>query len=292
MSDLIWHYTSLDSCLKILESKELWASDIRKMNDPKEVEFGQEIISQEFIQSFPEHENVILQMLLQVNMIDHERIKFSCSFSDHPCDLSQWRAYGSDGEGVSIGIDPNELLSANEDKLKEFTLASYSLLPVIYGVEDVRSEVRSLIDAHIEVNKVENWADPIFFDYKNDRDRAIQTSRLLNDLSTLVYRSKDDFYRSESEKRAIFDRPIILLLQKLSGDLYEAVDSSIKLRLGMYGPTFYTGLKLRGREENDGVIKAIQLGPKCKASKDDMKTILRYYELKSVGVVPSERNYR
>ena len=40
--ELIYHYTDLNGLLGILESKELWATDVRYLNDASEATFGEE----------------------------------------------------------------------------------------------------------------------------------------------------------------------------------------------------------------------------------------------------------
>ncbi len=39
---LLWHYTNLSSLLGIIESKELWATDLRYLNDRTEFAYGLE----------------------------------------------------------------------------------------------------------------------------------------------------------------------------------------------------------------------------------------------------------
>ena len=53
MRTLIYHYTSVHTFLKILDSKSIWASDLAKMNDPQEFTIGIELIKKMYQDKFP-----------------------------------------------------------------------------------------------------------------------------------------------------------------------------------------------------------------------------------------------
>jgi Protein of unknown function (DUF2971) len=108
---LLYHYTSLAGLVGILESRELWASGIRCLNDASEFHAGMNaafhIYNEELLQTgsdstISKHTPLLLQNGDSV---------FVASFSAEKTgdDLSQWRAYSGDYSGVSLGLAPRYL---------------------------------------------------------------------------------------------------------------------------------------------------------------------------------------
>src|ERR1017187_10866685 len=106
---MIYHYCDSDTFLKILESQSLWLSDILKMNDPLEYQGGYEIIIGVFGEKYPE----MLEWVKNNHFHSSPKgiLILGCSFTDKDKgdNLSQWRAYGEDGKGVSIGVSKEDV---------------------------------------------------------------------------------------------------------------------------------------------------------------------------------------
>ena len=45
-SHFVYHYCTLETCNKIIQNQNLWASDIRFMNDPQEFNYGIDLIKE------------------------------------------------------------------------------------------------------------------------------------------------------------------------------------------------------------------------------------------------------
>lgn len=126
MTDLLFHYTSIESLLKILQGNGekivLRATHSNFLNDPEEFEFANSIITKTLLEY--EVANQISNKKSQ-NLFGSGGIfgsfaylpgePFILSFSGHRDDLSMWRAYGHDGNGVCIGLDRKMLKSYTED---------------------------------------------------------------------------------------------------------------------------------------------------------------------------------
>jgi hypothetical protein len=116
----VWHYTSLGGLLGIVERKQIYATDIRYLNDREEFVHAQAFVDQvvgeldevdenrwharQAAKGFTEglySRGVLSPTYLQI---------FVASFSTAEDQLSQWRAYSRGSTGVSLGFDLRNLL--------------------------------------------------------------------------------------------------------------------------------------------------------------------------------------
>jgi hypothetical protein len=108
---LLYHYTTLDGLLGILDKKELWATGISFLNDTSEYKAGLKavfgLMNPELCET--QDESVVGKYAPFIRQ-PAESI-FAASFSKEPTgdDLSQWRAYGGKHSGVSLGFSPQYL---------------------------------------------------------------------------------------------------------------------------------------------------------------------------------------
>lgn len=119
---LVYKYTSFETFKDILENDSLLLTDIKKSNDRTELKLIYNVLSEVFIEEF----NKANPKYMERNFPEKEFRKFynenttfinkaettlhtqyvTC-FSSSGDMLSQWRGYGSDGKGISIGFDEN-----------------------------------------------------------------------------------------------------------------------------------------------------------------------------------------
>lgn len=111
MPELLFHYTSIESLLKILQGNGekivLRATHANFLNDPEEFEFANSIITKTLLEY---EEEIQISNKKSQNLFGNGGIfgsfaylpgePFILSFSGHRDDLSMWRAYGHDGNGV------------------------------------------------------------------------------------------------------------------------------------------------------------------------------------------------
>lgn len=112
--ETIYHYTNDAGLRGILETGQLWLSDIFNLNDPSELSHGfshaVNILNNRAekgpseSQTFAKHFSAFHQGGMQKTA--HY---FVCSFSSDGDDLGQWRAYADNGRGYALGFDAKAL---------------------------------------------------------------------------------------------------------------------------------------------------------------------------------------
>jgi len=99
--------------MEIVRNGELWASNLRYMNDSTEFAFVLDIIRNRvgylWEQSEDENESKALHQLLRTISESKEMDAYVISFSERRDDLSQWRGYCPPGLGVCIGFKSSVL---------------------------------------------------------------------------------------------------------------------------------------------------------------------------------------
>jgi Protein of unknown function (DUF2971) len=100
MSDLtIYHYTSIAGCAAIIQSRSIWLTDHRFLNDKHELQHA----FTSFLAHFTPEEQESFARAYTTHGFNHHYCVFSLSRS--PEILSQWRAYADDGRGVAMGFN-------------------------------------------------------------------------------------------------------------------------------------------------------------------------------------------
>ncbi len=120
-TETLYHYTSYTGLMGIVESKAIWAGDIRYMNDAAELRHTADLIKQETARRISDgHDNpVLLNSFFDwvSHRITNGHMLFGASFRANGNLLSQWRGYSTHGKGVSIGFSPDHILDcANQQK--------------------------------------------------------------------------------------------------------------------------------------------------------------------------------
>ncbi len=101
--DILYHYCSVDSFYKIVQSNEIWLSDSYVLNDYKENTWITPIIKEIFATKRNLKYGELFDKILQTYDLNNY-IPFVCYFSTDGDVLSQWRAYADDGAGVANSI--------------------------------------------------------------------------------------------------------------------------------------------------------------------------------------------
>ena len=105
---ILYHYTTQQGFLGIFKEKALWASSIRHLNDSTEFNYAFDIASrllgngEKFRESVTQAKELLLTLRQALGL-------YIVSFSSHPDQLSQWRAYCREGSGFNIGFDSQGL---------------------------------------------------------------------------------------------------------------------------------------------------------------------------------------
>ena len=131
MSVKFYHYCSLESFVSIISNKCLRLSDLSKSNDYMERKWIMNIVGEALDKSLKEegikinlredyryNNGINSHIDYLLSMLKNYVIKSSyiTCFSRNGDLLSQWRAYGDDGRGVSIGFDSKLLYKVASHK--------------------------------------------------------------------------------------------------------------------------------------------------------------------------------
>ena len=146
---ILYHYTTQAGLLGILQSKEIWATTVYYLNDEQEFRYALGILDDELRrlkkkQAHSHRRDVVAEMEQDVKV----RVPMNvcvCSFSEDGDLLSQWRAYGGDAAGFSIGFSGSFLRSVTDRE-------GFWLVRCIYNEEHQHKLVRTLLEDVIAEN--------------------------------------------------------------------------------------------------------------------------------------------
>lgn len=114
--EIIWHYTTGDALLNIVESGALYATQVSCLNDSTEVLYGEKLLRDAFIniqtQNTKSMEEAFLLERIMKNISSEPTMPptnipspfFVTCFSKEKDDLSQWRAYSGGENGYAIAF--------------------------------------------------------------------------------------------------------------------------------------------------------------------------------------------
>ncbi|MCK4447340.1 MAG: DUF2971 domain-containing protein [Candidatus Marinimicrobia bacterium] len=194
----LYHYSTQAGLMGILESKKIWATNIRYFNDSMEFKYASQLIHRRFKQIFSSNDN---NENMFYNWIDRSHILkeyevYVSSFSIVNDLLSQWRAYCPKNDGYSIGFKFDELTkSANQ-------LSKAVLLPCVYKkkyIKDIIGDLKQFVlSEFINILKLKNYKSQV--ENKLEALSNTYTKMFLLVASVL----KDDSFLEEKEWRLIY----------------------------------------------------------------------------------------
>src|SRR3954462_12802743 len=143
----LYHYTTQPGLLGITNAREIWATQVRYLNDASEFQHAVSIaedIATGMVEKAPYTTRGYAERLLK-GVQETAGVNICvASFSEVGDDLSQWRAYGK-GSGYSLGFSHAHLSGVAES-------AGWILAPCIYEDSEQRSLLRSLLEATLIEN--------------------------------------------------------------------------------------------------------------------------------------------
>jgi Protein of unknown function (DUF2971) len=105
--EVVYHYTSIDTMMKIVDSASIWATSISYLNDVSEREHYLRLIRERipvYRQSHSLPDESIFDDFLNESDLGFQSRPFVASFSEEDDSLPQWRSYCPHGNGVAIGF--------------------------------------------------------------------------------------------------------------------------------------------------------------------------------------------
>lgn len=113
MNEIVWHYCSKETFVKIIEEGYFMLGDLRNMTDSSEFSAFFDEIS-----SIVKKTNQVENAGKIVGALYGSGHRFSASFSYSNDMFPMWKIYGDDGEGFAIGFDKQKLESLKSDEVK------------------------------------------------------------------------------------------------------------------------------------------------------------------------------
>ncbi|MBM4054002.1 MAG: DUF2971 domain-containing protein [Planctomycetes bacterium] len=265
----LFHYTTQNGFLGIIDTKSLRMSDNKYLNDTTEYTYAVQLVKDEL----KKRKYNKLRNFLDINRFDKsfERIKeehpiFVCSFSEKEDLLSQWRGYSPSGGGFSIGFDKSDIVRKKK-KYREF-----NFVRCVYKNNDQRKFIRKFLDDSVCTFQK--------YDVSNEYLKSCFINNFFLMLLTIVPMLKHRSFREEREWR------IVSNFRKIKS-------TKIKFREGKFVIVPYVEFKFANKHEKLKVSKII-VGPNphMELSLKSVKSILVAQNVNCAHVEPSIIPYR
>ena len=210
---MIYHYTSIQALNDILngyrasndkEQLSLWASSAYAMNDSTEMQYGWEVLRNNFMSYEVEHcvpkdkrlssfmdkmVNSDIAGIMYQHFYREELTPFFLSFTENRDDLTMWSMYGGGGTGVCLCFDEDYL------KIKEDSLITFSLLNVLYVNQKDNDELASIVLGQVVPTQYNKYLN------ENSRNDMPKINAIGSSLPLVSAYIKDSSFKHEKEKR-------------------------------------------------------------------------------------------
>ncbi len=274
----LYQYGSVATMLNILNSQTIRLTDSFGLNDSTENKLVDEIASDELKAQGISSEDI------EIYLAKFSRIKnvpFVACFSDVPDLLSQWRGYGDDGKGVSIGFNLEALKLPSSppfqciDEGPRFSLCKIEYLKS----KQIRDDLKGSLEFWFK--KV-----PDFKDSREGPTREIKVMATLKSAHIAALNKKLIAFAEERETRLVFVPDA-----DKDGNI---VNYTNEKRL--QGPSFFvSGNKLRCYFDysfKEKLVTEIWLGPKCEIKEPVLRSLLNSKGMNHVEIKRSSATYR
>jgi len=117
----VYHYTTREGLLGITETRALWVSNIRYLNDSREFTAATEIalsVLESLISAVvdAEEKSALVEFRPWLTSLNDQAQSYVFSFSEDGDLLSQWRGYSKPSDGYAIGFDTTALTKLSEQQ--------------------------------------------------------------------------------------------------------------------------------------------------------------------------------
>ncbi|MDG9668166.1 DUF2971 domain-containing protein [Hahella sp. CR1] len=243
--DTLYHYTTFSGLLGIVESGNLWASDIRYMNDSAELKHTADLISAEVDRRIADsHPKPGLLHQFRdwiAHRITNGHMLFGASFRSNGNLLSQWRGYSSMGKGVSVGFPAAHILECASQQSFQVGKCIYSHQDQTTLIRQVMDVVEALAEQHGE------HAGPTHFPPSQSYHGVFEM--IESDLLRIAAILKHPSFQEEEEWRIV------------SPGVTDYLNSPVKFREGASMLVPYFEFNLTTRSNDNHYLEHIYLGP-------------------------------
>lgn len=313
MGRKLYHYCSLETFIVIISSKCFRLSDLSKSNDYMERKWIMNILEEALDKSFKD-EGIIINLrekywyeddvnnhidyLLEMLRYDVTHSSYITCFSRKGDLLSQWRAYGDDGRGVSIGFDSKLLYKVDSRKNDIY------IEDVLYDKEKQIEEI------HLAVYNALTYMKDLF---------EQNTARVSDDFNKYFIEEFDAFCEVICDELAILscymknlafkeeDEVRIFYAPTISGDEPELIQEQFS-KTSRFNNYVLKPINFYARKDQiigysdlsfekltqRGIISEIIIGPSSRVNEDDIYHLLTKfgYNSNDISIKQSEASYR
>ena len=271
-SGQLFHYTDLNALTSIIGNNDLWLTNSQYSNDSREMKHGYDIAKVVIEEKRNESEKQAFEKYLELvaKYVD-EKAKgvYICCFCEKDNLLSQWRSYGENGTGVSIGFDPRGFAFSTGSDLPSTGRVSgvMGLWKVYYDLEDQKNIVELALELIPKLNPNDS----------ND----VQARKAADAIHFFVPTFKNKDFEGEHERRLMF-----------TPSPECQVKPSFRVRKGMLIP--YYSFKALRQETGELPINQITLGPSALSTLnlESANMLLQQKGYENVSISVSETPYR
>ena len=192
-SGQLYHYTDLNGLIGIIGGHDLWLTNSRFSNDEKELDHGYEIagnVIKRRHEAETDVERIRYFELVRTLLKNPPQGVYICCFCERENLLSQWRSYGENGAGVSIGFDPKKFTWFTGSDLSTEQFGLMRLWKVYYD-DDIKEKI---VDQALEIIPEMHYGKPV----ETIAQKTVEAIHFF--LPT--FKNKD--FREENERRLIF----------------------------------------------------------------------------------------
>lgn len=279
----LFQFTSVEALKGIIQSRKIWFSDLRSLNDPREIVLGLGRIRPLLEDIVADHSSDWdISRCGKILDMSYETIRntdfFTCSFSQSGDSMPLWHNYAQDGAGVAIGFRPRALRD----------------IPCRIQKVDYVNKQTPLED--LQCNLVELFAS--VFGQKGDMtlEKSLAISSKIISLCTS---SKHSTWNHEHEIRGVYTQPKIKQHTNFLDNVTSVYpdDSEFKwqepnIRENANGEVKYIpfGFGILGRGEYDATkaISKIVVGSKSNISVPEIEDLLSSEGYRDFEVILSE----
>lgn len=269
----------------MLQSRELWLSNLEASNDPRDIHLGIETVVKISVElkerDFSKEEGIILNKIISGLRRQYKLSRmYTACFTPDGDNINMWREYGGSGTGFSIGFRPRAITDMHGRIYK-----------VRYIDEKSHDDIYNLLS---EIFKpIEYYGNTIFEDVEKELD-------MIASLMTLVNSIKHNSWIYESEVRLTLSSPLEkaspLIPLSLSNDEREFPWRPHKTRKNNGKDVHYHSLafgKYRGSSnDHKEAIQQVIIGPKSQLAKRDVAEILLDNGYANFEIMNSECSFR
>lgn len=274
---LIYHYCSVDTLYSIIKYKKLWLTDGNYMNDKYETIWIDKVVC-EILEDLKKDQNTYSLEDIENYKNEYEKIEYKkhymMCFSKEPDMLSQWRGYGDNAKGVSIGFNLEdagfEYIQPSVNFSIYNTLVSNCMVKL--GYQEVDYDERRLIEEEMKKTISES-------------KKGMELTASVNIVKAFSSQLKHKYFEEENEVRLVYTPENSSALNPKS--LVNLSELKVRIQNSNIIPYYEFDF-----EDKTTLIKDIILGSKCKINTDDLKEFLDSENFHHVTISKSTSPYK